>query len=178
MNDYIFPDRTTSAQLLPTDTQFRLERHLMLPCKFFDDSPGLLRSFVILDIDDFVSRVRLEGSNGFSVSKHQISRTKSKPFLHDVGEVRGDGVGWRQNKVSDGRDRFGILEQFFSTPTDLMEVFDQEAFDQRFIFLKCIEHGFQFFRFEDGPANCVNCLNVITGNFSINFRMYSRLNSA
>ena len=137
-----------SLKFLAPDSEFGLQGHLVLPSELFDDPPRLFRTFVILDIDDFVSCVCLEGSHGFSVSEDKVGRTKPKSLFHDVRKIRCDGVGRWEDKVSDGRNGFGFLQQLFSTPANLVEVLNEEAFDEGLVLFKSVENGFQFLRLE------------------------------
>ena len=67
--------------LFSTNAEFCLQRHLMFPSEFFDDTPTLLTSFVIRNVNGFVSCIGFERSNRFSILEHQIRTAKAKFFL-------------------------------------------------------------------------------------------------
>ena len=58
----------------------------MFPSEFFDDTPTLLTSFVIRNVNGFVSCIGFERSNRFSILEHQIRTAKAKFFLSVVRE--------------------------------------------------------------------------------------------
>ena len=125
-----------------------MKRHLVFPSEFFDNTPSFFGALVILDVDDLISCIGLESSNRLGISKHKIGRAKAKTFLHDVSEIRSDGVGGWKDENTDSGDGACFFKQFLSTPADLVEVFNEETFDERPVLLKGVEHRFEFFRFE------------------------------
>ena len=64
------------------------------------------------------------------------------------------------------------------TPTDLMEIFDEEAFDEGLVFFKTVEHGLQFLRFERRTGQLRQLSKGDDREFFTRLRMYSLRNSA
>ena len=120
----------------------------MLPREFLDDAPRILFSFIVRDFDDAVPGVRLEGGGRLSVLEHKIGASKAEPFLERAREIRRDGVRGRKHEVAHRLEFLGLGEEVLSSPTNLVQVIDQEALDEGLIFLKLRQDGFDLLRFE------------------------------
>ena len=116
----------------------------MLPCEFLHHPEGLLLqvgiTYEISDLYGAVPSVGLERGNGLLIVEHHVGRTERESLSEYTTEVVNQIVRRRYHQISALAQSPETLQEVLPTPTDVLQVIDEETLDQGPVLLEFVHY--------------------------------------